>query len=100
MQKKMDDDEELLSLAEKVYEQMCGYYSGVEVPGIRDESTCFGFVDQCSDRLYEARERLRSRYKIKQNDPDMEDMMNAVDALCRACSVQMFHYGARLGEEK
>lgn len=81
-----------MPLEELVYDQMNGFLEAPVLPGVRDESKG-GFIERETGVLYEARDRLRRRFSIPEEDRDLEAMLNAAERLCHACALAMFRHG-------
>ena len=89
------------SFSQDVYETLCGFRSeGFNVPGVEN---LFGEGMPCTllyGEMWEAYERLLNRLGLRDEDADVEAIINALLSICEKVGAQMYHYGTVFGREK
>ena len=79
---------------EQVYDQINGGYQEGCWDGIWNEAGPDGCIGPLVEQIYSARDRLCERTGISPDaDPDLEELLDGFECLCRVCGKLMYHYG-------
>ncbi len=85
---------------ENIYYSLLGHMeTGFEVPGVENE---FAPGKPCLQRygdMLDAYERLRNRLGVKEEDEDVEIIINALLDNQKELCLCMYHYGVKFGQQ-
>ena len=80
--------------AEEVYDTLLGeYVDGAEVPGVQNIYAPGGPCDRNYTAMLEAYERLCRRLNCRDEDPDVEIIIDSLLENQRMIALKMFEYG-------